>query len=706
MLRTYPNGIVETYKKIVRAPVYVDTCHIKVPVNFSSGVGQNKFSVVLDFTNKMTEMTKTNNASGDVTLNLTGSGLIPVWPYNDAIVAYDTVTLKASVASPLLPPANYRFQIDTTDKYNSPMMKSVLLLNKSGGVVSWHPPITFSDSTVYYWRVSPDSTSASHPFYWKESSFQYIQKVHGWAQAHFFQFKNDAYQYVHFNRASRKFVFVNDVKSIEVNDAIQYFGGHDWIDINYLINANDVDDYSCILPGMSLAVLNPISLMPWSIDTPCTANFGPYFSPSGNYVCICNTILNAYDFSDTSHAGLLSIQNFINSIPHGYYVLGWTNEIANLYDTINSYPGNPGLMSAFHSLGLNQIQNASTHAPYVFIGQKGRTPGQAKELIGTSESQKITLRDTLTTNWSNGYIASEVIGPAKSWSELHWRQTHLEKPSYDSTVVRVIGITNTGTQVTLANFTPSSTDVNNLATYVNAATYPYIRLVAYMADDTNRTPPQINRWQVIYQQAPEMAVNPEINFSFRKDTVQEGQPVTMTCAIQNISDLPFTDSLLISYWLIDKNHVKHDLVLSNNLSYKLRKPPFNPGNYFIDTVVVNTLGYPGLNSLWMEANPVSKPHSQFEEYHFNNLIQKPFFVTTDKTNPLMDVTFDGTHILDGDIVSAKPNILISLKDENMYLALNDPADFKIFIQYPNSTILQPVLFGTPQQRCFLKTAAA
>jgi hypothetical protein len=693
LLRTYPDGAVDTYKKMVRAPVYLDSCKIKVPIDFSRGIGLNKFSVVLDLTNRITEMTKTNNSTGDVSLILQGTAIIPVWPYNDAIVAYDTVTLKASVASPLLPAGNYRFQIDTTDRFNSPMMKSGLLINKKGGVVCWNPSIVFTDSTVYYWRVSPDSTAPSHPFYWKESSFQYIHQVHGWSQAHFYQFKNDGYQYVKFNRALRKFTFVNDVKAIEINDAIQYFGGHDWQDINYLINANDEDDYSCALPGMTFAILNPISLDPWVIDTPCSASFVPYFSPHGNFVCVCNTILKGYDFFDTSTASLLSIQNFINGLPLGYYVIGWTNEMAHLYDTINSYSAHPGLMAAFHSLGLNQIQNASTHAPYVFVGRKGWAPGQAKELIGTSESQKIQLLDTLTTNWNNGFIASEVIGPAKSWGELHWRQTHLEKPSYDSTVIRVIGITATGTQANLGNFTPANQDVMNLSSYVNAAIYPYIKLVAYMADDTNRTPPQLKRWQVVYQPAAEMAVNPPLNFTFQSDTVQEGQTVTMTCALQNLSDIPFTDSLMINYWMLDKNQVKHNLILSNNLSYKLRKPPLNPGAFFIDTIVVNTLGYPGLNSLWMEANPVGKPHSQLEQYHFNNIIQKPFFVKTDKTNPLMDVTFDGTHILDGDIVSAKPNILIALKDENMYLALNDPADFKIYIQYPNSTVLQPVVYG-------------
>ena len=82
-----------------------------------------------------------------------------------------------------------------------------------------------------------------------------------------------------------------------------------------------------------------------------------------------------------------------------------------------------------------------------------------------------------------------------------------------------------------------------------------------------------------------------------------------------------------------------------------------------------------------------------EQYHFNNIVRIPFYVSADRVNPLLDVTFDGTHILNSDIVSAKPNILVQLKDENQFLALNDTNDFKLFIQTPSSSVAQRVYFG-------------
>jgi len=62
-------------------------------------------------------------------------------------------------------------------------------------------------------------------------------------------------------------------------------------------------------------------------------------------------------------------------------------------------------------------------------------------------------------------------------------------------------------------------------------------------------------------------------------------------------------------------------------------------------------------------------NDQPEQYHFNNIGITNFKVIGDNVNPLLDVTFDGLHILDGDLVSAKPDIEIMLKDETSLFLL-------------------------------------
>jgi hypothetical protein len=105
-----------------------------------------------------------------------------------------------------------------------------------------------------------------------------------------------------------------------------------------------------------------------------------------------------------------------------------------------------------------------------------------------------------------------------------------------------------------------------------------------------------------------------------------------------------------------------------------------PGDTVVASVVFpTTQNFAGLNSFWIEANPANNP---MEQYHFNNIGEINFNINKDITNPILDVTFDGVHILNGDIVSPKPEILIKLTDENKYLALNDTQLFRVMLTNP------------------------
>jgi len=117
----------------------------------------------------------------------------------------------------------------------------------------------------------------------------------------------------------------------------------------------------------------------------------------------------------------------------------------------------------------------------------------------------------------------------------------------------------------------------------------------------------------------------------------------------------------------------------------------------LNTIKFNSHNYPGFNYLWVDVNPEGDTRHQLEQYHFNNIIRIGFNVSKDNVNPLLDVTFDGTHILNGDIISSKPHVLVTLKDENKYLALNDTSNFNVFIKYPNQASEKRLFFNNALQ---------
>lgn len=688
LFRTFPNGGTDTSYLQIPAMHYRDTVKFKIPVDLQRGIGLNHIRIWVDYFGSIPELNENNNITTDIDLLIHGSAIVPVYPYEFAVIPRDTITLKASTVNPLEPLKTYRFELDTTDLFNS-AFKQTYVITAPGGVISWVPNLMSTDSMVYFWRVSPDSLSSADVFLWRQSSFQYIINQVGWGQDHIFQFTNDNYQFVKLDRTARHFNFVNDVRDISVKNGI-YGAAVPWNEVYYKIDGSVEHIFTCVFSpggcngngGVTIAVIDPVSGLPWTYRS-SVAGCGP----EGNVICYANQDFHAYDFADDNPTSRDSIQSFLNSIPTGFHVLAYSQ----YYHNAQSY--NSGLRAAFASIGATQLATGGVQdtTAYIVWGVKNGPPNNATEVVGANASSVITLQDTFVTNWNSGFISTPVIGPASSWGSFHWKQHADELPDNDVVSVVLYGITANGVQDSLTSFPEDSTDINSLLPYVNASAYPYIRLLAKMKDDTSRTPPQMERWHVLYSPQPDVAVNPPLAFSFYNDTLQEGENAKLAVAIQNLTPWSLTDSLLLTYWIVDENRVRH------NLPQKLRAPSFNGFQWFVDTVVVSTTGYAGTNELWLEVNPVGTINSQLEQYHFNNVLMVPFTVGTDMINPLLDVTFDGVHIMDKDLVSGKPGILITLKDENQFLALNDTSDFHVFLRTPSQSVAQLIPWSSDMQ---------
>jgi hypothetical protein len=257
--RNFPNGDTLKIFKRVKAPYYKDTLQFFIAKDYYRAVGLNCFYVKLDYLNLISEVSETNNTTtGNVCLFIPGADIEPVWPYKYAIVPnISKVTLKASTADPFAPLTIYRFQVDTNNKFLTPLINTTI--NASGGVVSLPITLYNTDSMVYFWRVSKDTVTNPN---WKESSFQVITGKYGWGQAHFEQFKNDAYQYVvYVDSTPRMFKFVKDVKTIEVTDVV-IGPWHNWgnfTDVAFYYNNALQRWWTCEANGWTIAVFDSIS---------------------------------------------------------------------------------------------------------------------------------------------------------------------------------------------------------------------------------------------------------------------------------------------------------------------------------------------------------------------------------------------------------------------------------------------------------------
>jgi len=666
--RTFPDHVTKK-DTIFKVPYisYQDTFSVRLPVDFKNGSGINDFLVTVDVYDEVNEIDNFINNNARAQLIINSTDINPVYPQIYSIIPLSAVTLKATTADLFAKAKNYRFEIDTTPFFNSPKLQVGTTLN-SYGIISWNVPNVLDSNIAYFWRVGNDSivnpdTSISNRFQWKNSSFLYKPNTTGWSQSHYYQFKESTITNVVFNDNARVFDFILSNYALDMSHTLNR--------PSYDINGVNMDYGGCYyLPQLAVAVLDSIDFTnPWTADS-CIRYFGNY----NYYNCAtelgCNRgrpdkyfLFNTAD--STQNASLVDMIN--NKVPVGDYILSWNVfnlDFQNLPNTVKS---------AYAQLGAPSFSNLTISDKFMMLSRKG-SPSQTIFQQGHYPDSILNIHYTLSRNWDKGFIESSLVGPANKWTTFHWNYRNLETSgSPDSIALQIIGITPSNQEVILVDNIFTTADID--LTGIDAKLYPNFKIKAYVEDEVNRTPPQINRWQVYYEPVPEGALNTRY-YSFFKDSIQEGDLIKLDMAFENISSVKM-DTLLVDYFLYDANNIKHILG-----SVRLNRD-LPPGDTIMTHLQFNSTGYAGLNNLWIEANP---HQDQPEQYHFNNLANLYFKVSKDITNPLLDVTFDGNHILNGDIVSSHPNIHIQLMDENKYIVLNDTADFRITLTTPSNVV--------------------
>lgn len=685
-----PGKADDNYSLVLPPINYRDSISIKMPTDRVNGAGLNSIIVAVDPGNYVDELSNANN-NLTKTLLITTGDIVPIYPTEFAVVPVPSPWLKATTGDPFAPEKKYKFEVDTTDLFNSPFKKDTII-QQSGGVVKWKPSLLNVDSTVYFWRTGVDSNNTGTFYHWKESSFQYINGKRGWGQDHFFQFKNDAYTYINYNRPLRKFEFVPNQKQLR----IQTYGNttvDNSPDCLFSVDGVVYEYGLCSLtPSIHVFVIDPITLLPWG--TNCNGLNPANSFGNANDLCACRSRVESYFiFRQNNNVQRDNLKNFLANIPNGYYVGLYT--VGNTQFQNFSAPQ----LQAFADLGADSVQvlaSAASNRPWAYFTRKGY-PAVQSEMVGATATDFIALDAILENDWVFGTAQAPLIGPASEWKSFHWDSRSVENPSTDSVSVNIIGVTQTGQEHMFYNgVTLATPDILDLATNISAAQYPYLKLRFFTRDDANQTPSQLNRWHVLYEGVPEAALNPSVAYYFDDDTLQQGKTLTFATAVENIGDYAM-DSLWMRYFVINP---------SNQITSFYHKAAPLPVNAVItDTFTVSNANFPGSNTLWIEANPLNHPGHQLEQYHFNNLAERSFYTAGDQINPLLEVMFDGVRILDGEIISAKPSIDIKLKDENPLLLLTDTTAFDVYLQKPNESAPKRLALNSSEITFYPATAS-
>lgn len=677
-----PKGVVSMVGQYtIPALSFSDTSSLKVPISKINDVGLNKYRVTIDANNRYDEISEMNNIA-TLDLFIFSDNLIPVYPKEFAIVQAQGVTLKASTLNVFRKMGTYKMEMDTTELFNSPGKQSTTITS-AGGVIKWKPNIALRDSTVYYWRAAFDST-VKGSLLWSNSSFIYLEKgSEGWNQSHVYQYQKDNSESM-VMYPDRKFYYTPFYHKLEVRNTVLGGSGNydadgvfvrtywDGVRIEYSTGNN-------VKHALQVTVIDSATGRIWLNDgktpgaPPSSATFHGLYSRQ---------------FNIALQSGRNFAAQFINSVPAGKYLLirnvWWHNFVAPLFvngwkaDSTSAGGLGNTLYGVLKSNGFDIIDSFNRERVFIMMRIKDDPNYPVYQVITDSLTDHLVANFDIRGKDEKGDWNSTIIGPAKEWQAFKWKTSAYDTLGRNDTAsVAVIGIDKSGVETVLYPSVLSDTTLMG----ISAKQYPNIRLVWHSADPKDLTSPQLDFWRVLYTPLPEAALNPAIHFAF-SDSLAQGQMQIFSSAIEMLNDQPM-DSMLVRYKVIGADGVARQLA---DVRYRPLKAGFDTLNA---SLTFDPAAYPGKNFLFVEANPAN---DQPEQYHPNNLGYLPFTISVDNHNPLLDVTFDGQHILNGDIVSAKPFIKINLKDENNFLKLDDSSLLQVAVRFPGETTPRPVPF--------------
>ncbi len=267
---------------------------------------------------------------------------------------------------------------------------------------------------------------------------------------------------------------------------------------------------------------------------------------------------------------------------------------------------------------------------------------------------------------ANGTILTQEIGPASEWKTLNYSMVNPGTGGFYSSELHGFN-KNTRNWDTLAVNFPSEYSLSN----INPVEYPMLRAYFSLTDSSLGATVQMRfeNIHVDYEPLPEIILTRD-NISFAPDSLLQGFPIDMTMKITNIGEVD-AEKVAVRFYINEDDSTFYTTTVD------LKSDSSKTLNYTIPTAPLIFD-----NNVRVIAN---SPTPEF--FTYNNISNKTFFVARDSVKPKFTITFDGKEIINGDIVSAKPEILISLKDKGPL-----PLDRSLFTVIYNNV---PLNFARP-----------
>ncbi len=242
-----------------------------------------------------------------------------------------------------------------------------------------------------------------------------------------------------------------------------------------------------------------------------------------------------------------------------------------------------------------------------------------------------------------GSALSKQVGPPLEWDQLSYEVLNLGTSGRYS--VDLQGY-NSSTKIwdTLQTNINSNIDLKNISPLM----YKYLRTNFSFTDSSFGATEAIKlkSLNINYKELPEVILS-DNNIVISPDSILQGLDTELTLKTLNIGKND-ANNLSLNFYLNDEDSS------FNQQNINIIADSSAQSNYVINT-----------SPLLFENKVKIIAQLEGPEYFtFNNKIERKFFVSRDSTNPNFNITFDGRELIDGDIISSNPKVVMTLEDNS------------------------------------------
>lgn len=663
----------------VPVPGHRSTYTVRLPTGGLPALGVNRIHITVDHGNRVAEKpqpyAEDNNrlrapdgSEGFVFL-VRDRGVSPVDPPDLAIVTEEKPGLYIH-GDAGTPGRAVAWMLDTTPAFSSPaLLQHTEALTSS--IQRWTPAIQWQPGKVYYWQAMLAGDTI-RPGY---RSFSYLPgSAPGWRQGHYGQFApwNTATLGMdpagNWETAFREVGY--DIRIARFQDpAMPSIAVEGQRDPTFL-------PFQEMSEGLAMIILDPHTGKPWT-------------NPPGGRLGAQNNsqtrVWNSFLYPTRQPASRQALINALqDSIPAGSTVMIYPMLSAAgssygvetwLQDSLS--PGDIHLIGLFERAGMTEARRLATSGSQPFFMSYVQGGGVLSERYTVSPEDTISVFLKLAERLEQGSYRSPEF-PVQGADSVSWYAF-----AADTARITLMG----GRQSAAVDLRT----LNNPGSYRLTEEESSQDALLLRLDAVHPATGPAD-WRIYGEILPDLLWDLSSPAAVPADTLEEGAPLVLQPGIAVFGRIPGLDSIPVRVELISAQNIvwSRDYMAAHDTTAIVTSAP----------VILTGIPFTGEIRLRFLLDPQNQIR---ERSKTNNQVERLIRINADKTSPVLSFFVDGHEIMDGDLVSARPEIRIQVLDENKFLRLDDTALFSLAILPPGTQSWYPV-DKTDDQVTFLPAA--